>query len=305
MSKFMIYNYVVLPTIQGLCRHRRSSSTLSWSRKLRLQSSLARWSSTNSTTTTSRRNTLPRSFFVSRCTGNTILRFNSNSNSNDNSNARLGEDTSAAILNNNKKKKTVEISPSDHGTTALESFRDGKKIDDRLVQSLYATIKSGTTKTAVVIPTPIQAHAIPLLLHGYDVLASSQTGSGKTLMFGLPLLHHLLHRSRGAMMNTEDHTTRFGGSPVALVVSPTRELAIQTSDVLKSLVDVRDNNKTPPSSSMLNICLATGGSDVRHQRQQLSTCDILLGTPGRIVQYLNEGKLSLNSVQYIVLDEGR
>lgn len=92
----------------------------------------------------------------------------------------------------------VEVSPSDHGTFPLTSFTTGAgdgeveggnaamSVDDRLVKKLRQAI--GPTAT----PTPIQAHAIPLLLHGHDVMASSPTGSGKSIMFGLPLLQRLL-----------------------------------------------------------------------------------------------------------------
>jgi len=198
---------------------------------------------------------------------------------------------------------TVEVSPADHGTTALTSFdpRQNSELDDRLVRKLQRTIGKHAA------PTPIQAHAIPLLLNGYDVMASSPTGSGKSIMFGLPLLQRLLlsqESSIGAARSTKNGGI---GAPAALIISPTRELAAQIASVLKSFVAARGNSGSGGSNdserALLNVCLATGGSDLRNQRQQLSSCDVLVGTPGRILQFADERKLSLGSVEYLVVDE--
>jgi len=126
-------------------------------------------------------------------------------------------------------------------------------------------------------------------------------------MFCLPLLQRLLlEGERGARTSINGGI----GAPAALIIAPTRELAAQTADVLKSFVAVRnnssniDNNRHSSSSTeSLNVCLATGGSDIRNQRQQLASCDVLVGTPGRILQFADERKLSLGSVSYLVVDE--
>jgi ATP-dependent RNA helicase RhlE len=164
----------------------------------------------------------------------------------------------------------VEISPSDHGTEQLTSLVDGA-LDERLERRLHA---GGLSK-----PTPIQAHAIPLLLKGYDVMASAQTGSGKTYMFCLPLCHQLLTQRQAP------------SSPAAIVINPTRELAMQTANVLSNLT----------KSSKLKIALATGGAS--QQRQTVQSCDILVGTPGRILQFIDERVVSLRSTQQVVVDE--
>ena len=169
----------------------------------------------------------------------------------------------------------VEVSPS-NPTSPLKDF-ETSSLDRRIIRALQATRLSK--------PTPIQAHAIPLLLASHDVMASSHTGSGKTLMFGLPLLQSIIKvpkkRGNGTM-----------GQPSALVIAPTRELAIQIEGVLKGF-------KAMP----LNICLATGGSDTRQQRQRLPSCDVLVGTPGRIVQFIDERNLSLGDTDFLVIDE--
>jgi len=124
-------------------------------------------------------------------------------------------------------------------------------------------------------------------------MASSATGSGKTLMFGLPLLNHLLAANGNRSSNKSNV-----GTPTALIISPTRELAVQTAEVLigftKSDASIR---------SKINVCLATGGSDSRSQRKALPNCNVLVGTPGRICQFTDERNLGLQSVDYLVIDE--
>jgi len=152
---------------------------------------------------------------------------------------------------------TVEVSPADHGTTPMPSFTNGSgspSLDSRLVRRLRSM---NITK-----PTAIQSHALPLLLNNsYDVMASSATGSGKTLMFALPLLEKLM--STGVSTKSNSNM----GLPSALIISPTRELAGQTAGVLNSFT----------KSEKINVCLATGGSDSRNQRQQLPRCNVLVG----------------------------
>eukprot|EP00980_Cylindrotheca_fusiformis_P022744 scaffold9673_cov108-Cylindrotheca_fusiformis.AAC.2 len=179
----------------------------------------------------------------------------------------------------------VEISPGDHGTIPLSgSFETssqregGSRIDAKLLRAL----KDENWKH----PTPIQANSIPLLAKGYDVMASSHTGSGKSLMFSLPMVQRILnHPSERHQQNTV----------MGLVISPTRELAMQTSQVLKSICRYYPQIK---------ISLATGGGNTKQQRQQLSSATIVVGTPGRILQFTDERtSLSLRNIQFLVIDE--
>jgi len=165
----------------------------------------------------------------------------------------------------------VEVSPDNHGTTPLQSL---KNLDPRLAQAL--------TKQNITAPTPIQAHGIPLLQKGYDVMGSAQTGTGKTLMFSIPLCERLLLRDR-----------KHNKGPSALILNPTRELAMQTAGALEKLIKMTN----------LRVSLATGGESVSKQRQQLDSCDILIGTPGRILQFVDERHLSLHSITEVVVDE--
>lgn len=168
----------------------------------------------------------------------------------------------------------VEISPADHGTTPLESLVEGK-FETHVIQALQ--------KEGLTIPTPIQAHAIPLLQNGYDVMASAQTGSGKTLMFTLPLIQRLLIARQNNKRN-----------PSAIILNPTRELAIQTATVIQQFT----------RGTSLRVALATGGASVGQQRRDVQTADILVATPGRILQFVDERSLVLgNSVTEVVVDE--
>ena len=137
------------------------------------------------------------------------------------------------------KAPTVEVSPSDHGTTPLLDFAASNStlLDNRLLKILQSPTMNIST------PTPIQSHAMPLLLNKYDVMASSATGSGKTLMFGLPLLESLLS-------NKSNKPNANMGMPTALVIAPTRELAVQTAGVLDGFGKGNANLR-----SRINVCL--------------------------------------------------
>lgn len=128
-------------------------------------------------------------------------------------------------------------------------------------------------------PTPIQAQAIPAALEGRDILGSAQTGTGKTGAFGIPLVAKLMNNSRGS----------------ALVMTPTRELATQVAEQLKSFLGKRSSIKT---------ALMIGGESIVKQQQQLRQRPrLLVGTPGRINDHLERGSLMLHDASFLVLDE--
>jgi superfamily II DNA/RNA helicase len=132
---------------------------------------------------------------------------------------------------------------------------------------------------AIDIPVPVQSQAIPPLLDGRDVVIQAPTGSGKTLAFMLPLVQRLIAAP--------------GPGPTALVVTPTRELAIQVQGVLQSL------------NSGLRTALIYGGVGYATQEAALRNgADIVVGTPGRILDLVSRRRLSLSRVQFLVLDEG-
>ena len=128
--------------------------------------------------------------------------------------------------------------------------------------------------------TPIQAACLPLVLEGKDVTAKAKTGSGKTAAFGLPLLLRLNVRKMSIQ---------------SIVLCPTRELAEQVAGELRKFARFQNNIK---------ILLLCGGSPCRQQRFSLEHgAHIIVGTPGRILQHLEEGALFLDGVETLVLDE--
>src|SRR5437762_1422441 len=127
-------------------------------------------------------------------------------------------------------------------------------------------------------PTPIQADAIPALLGGRDVIGQARTGSGKTLAFVLPLIERADPKRHGVQ---------------ALVLVPTRELAIQVASVLGPLAGTR----------RLRHTLLYGGRSLGPERRALQTAQVVIGTPGRTLDHLRQGNLSLERLSMFVLDE--
>ncbi len=129
-------------------------------------------------------------------------------------------------------------------------------------------------------PTEIQSAVIPLLLDSRDVIGQAQTGTGKTAAFGIPLIEGI------------DETHLY---PQALVLAPTRELALQISDQLHKL-----------AAHLPGIRVATiyGGSAYGRQFEDLKAgAQVVVGTPGRVIDHLNRGSLKLDRIDYLVLDE--
>ncbi|MBT8186139.1 MAG: DEAD/DEAH box helicase [Croceitalea sp.] len=134
-------------------------------------------------------------------------------------------------------------------------------------------------------PTSIQAKAIPLLLQRQDVLGSAQTGTGKTAAFAIPIIQHL---------SNEQHLQKGKKRVMALIVTPTRELAIQIGDSFSAYGKY---------TGVKNIVIF-GGVNQRSQTDALKRgADILVATPGRLLDLMDQGYISLADVKYFVLDE--
>jgi superfamily II DNA/RNA helicase len=130
-----------------------------------------------------------------------------------------------------------------------------------------------------ITPTPIQAQTIPLALQGLDILGSAQTGTGKTGAFGIPLIAHLIN-------NPNSH---------ALVLTPTRELALQVLQALQLMLG---------KQSSIKGTLLIGGASMYTQLSQLRNRPrLIVGTPGRVNDHLNRRSLNLGQSDFIVLDE--
>lgn len=145
---------------------------------------------------------------------------------------------------------------------------------------LNETLNITLSELGYEAPTPVQAQSIPILLSGSDLLAQAQTGTGKTAAFALPILSRL------------DATIK---APQALILAPTRELALQVAEAFQSYAKyLKDFHVTP----------IYGGQNYRTQLRSLQRgTHIIVGTPGRIMDHLERGSLKLDQLKTVVLDE--
>ncbi|KAL1475189.1 hypothetical protein MTO96_037480 [Rhipicephalus appendiculatus] len=173
----------------------------------------------------------------------------------------------------------VEVSDPQFWTPYLSFEEMG--LCDLLLQNLR--------RAKYVKPTPVQKYAVKIALAGRDLMACAQTGSGKTAAFILPILHSLL--SDTGLENPSYQTVQ---TPMAVILSPTRELAIQIAqDAHKYAYD-----------SILTTVLVYGGTSVQHQLAVLSRgCHILVATTGRLKDFVEKGKISFEKLRFLVLDE--
>ena len=145
------------------------------------------------------------------------------------------------------------------------------KVDETMVEKLHRTGKD--------IPTPVQERAIPALLNGRDVIARAQTGVGKTLSFVIPLFDKVAPQKEFVQ---------------ALILSPTRELAQQTAGEIRKL----------EGDTGIRTLTVSGGRDFEEEKRKIGhRAQVLVGTPGRLLDHLRKGNTSLGGVKYLVLDE--
>lgn len=151
-------------------------------------------------------------------------------------------------------------------------------MDNFLSFGLPENILQAISRMQFTTPTPVQAQAIPPALEGQDIMATAQTGTGKTAAFSIPLICKLMEDPQAG----------------AIILAPTRELAGQIADMIKQLAPSPD----------LKIALLIGGEAMPHQLKQLKRApQIIVGTPGRVNDHLKRGTLHLNNARFLVLDE--
>lgn len=156
-------------------------------------------------------------------------------------------------------------------TTSELTFRD-LNLPEELLQALE--------KVGYETPTPIQAQCIPLIIEGHDLLGTAQTGTGKTAAFALPML---------ANINPDDKNTQL------LVLAPTRELAIQVAEAFQVYASF---------SKKINVLPIYGGSSYDNQIRQLKRgAQVVVGTPGRVIDHIKKNTLKLDNLKFLVLDE--
>ncbi|MDO8827398.1 ATP-dependent RNA helicase RhlB [Methylophaga sp.] len=151
---------------------------------------------------------------------------------------------------------------------------------------LHPLLQKGLQQAGFEYCTPIQAQSLPLLLANRDVAGQAQTGTGKTIAFLLATFQRLL-----TSQDTQKPTSK---QPRALILAPTRELAIQI---------VKDAELLN-SEAGLRIVIAHGGKDYQRQRDAITDgCDVLIGTPGRLLDFHKQRVFNLNNIEVVVLDE--
>ena len=144
---------------------------------------------------------------------------------------------------------------------------------------LVDSVVHGAQRMGYVDPSPIQLRAIPAILSGRDLIASAQTGTGKTGAFALPILSRMMHGV---------------GHPRCLVLEPTRELAMQVETAFRDFSRFMH----------IDITVLYGGVGYGKQRDELKAgADVVVATPGRLLDFLQQGDLELNQIEYLVLDE--
>lgn len=178
---------------------------------------------------------------------------------------------------------------------------------------LNEQILAGVATLGFSAPTPVQAAAIPAVLAGKDVVASAQTGTGKTAAFMLPTLQRIAVEKPGgaekrgakepnasakpnaaAGRGAKRGDAKRNAYPRALIITPTRELAAQIDNVAKSVC----------ASTGQQAVIVTGGARYKHQITALQKgCDVLVATPGRLIDLLDKKHTSLENIQVLVLDE--
>ncbi|KAG5585946.1 hypothetical protein H5410_046380 [Solanum commersonii] len=171
----------------------------------------------------------------------------------------------------------VNVSPgSCPAPSPIESFPD---------MCLDASIMKDIEKHGYTTPTSIQAQAMPVALSGRDLLGCAETGSGKTAAFSIPMIQHCLAQQ----------PLQRGDGPLALVLAPTRELAQQIEKEVTAFSMSLDSFKTT---------IVVGGTNISEQRSELRAgVHIVVATPGRLIDHLQQGNTSLSRIAFVVLDE--
>lgn len=176
-----------------------------------------------------------------------------------------------------------------------ENLDEGADTSDWQELNLAPETLSSLSKLGFSSPTPIQVSSIPEIMAGHDVVGKASTGSGKTLAFGIPILEHFLQHAP-----PETSEKKKNHAPTALVLAPTRELAVQISKHLGALC----SQEIFPSGP--RVTTITGGLSILKQQRQLAIADIVVATPGRLWDVMSSSigiVAKLKQVRFLVIDE--
>jgi len=199
-----------------------------------------------------------------------------------------GEDPSADDLFKSGISTGVNFRNYDHIPVKVTGENNPPGIEKFEEAGLRPLLLENVQKSGYSIPTPVQKNGIPIIMNDRDMMACAQTGSGKTAAFLLPIIHKLIES------DSSDGSGESSSKPQCIVVTPTRELARQIYDQARKFAQ----------GSMVKCVVAYGGTSVGYQASQLAKgCNILVATPGRLLDYVEKGRVSFVNLKYLVLDE--
>ncbi|EOD47629.1 RNA helicase ATP-dependent DEAD-box conserved site [Neofusicoccum parvum] len=191
---------------------------------------------------------------------------------------------------NFEKYDDIPVEASGQGVPEPVTTFENPPLDDHLITNIGLA--------GYNVPTPVQKYSIPIVMGGRDLMACAQTGSGKTGGFLFPILSQAFKNGPSPIPQQAGGNFSYGRSrkayPTSLILAPTRELVSQIFDEARKFA----------YRSWVRPCVVYGGADIGSQLRQIERgCDLLVATPGRLVDLMERGRISLQNIKYLVLDE--
>lgn len=188
---------------------------------------------------------------------------------------------------NFEKYDDIPVEASGQGVPEPVTTFTNPPLDDHLIANIELS--------GYKVPTPVQKYSIPIVMGGRDLMACAQTGSGKTGGFLFPILSQAYQTGPSAAAPQQGGFARQRKAyPTSLILAPTRELVSQIYDEARKFA----------YRSWVRPCVVYGGADIGSQLRQIERgCDLLVATPGRLVDLIERGRISLANIKYLVLDE--
>ncbi|KAI9930927.1 DEAD-box ATP-dependent RNA helicase [Aspergillus wentii] len=184
----------------------------------------------------------------------------------------------------------IPVEASGHNVPEAVNAFTNPPLDDHLITNIKLA--------GYAVPTPVQKYSIPIVMNGRDLMACAQTGSGKTGGFLFPILSQAYQNGPSATPVQASGSFSYGRQrkayPTSLILAPTRELVSQIYEEARKFA----------YRSWVRPCVVYGGADIGSQLRQIERgCDLLVATPGRLVDLLERGRISLANIKYLILDE--
>lgn len=188
---------------------------------------------------------------------------------------------------NFEKYDDIPVEASGQGVPDPVTTFTNPPLDDHLISNIELA--------GYKIPTPVQKYSIPIVMGGRDLMACAQTGSGKTGGFLFPILSQAFQNGpSGSAPSQAGFSRQRKAYPTSLILAPTRELVSQ----------IYEESRKFAYRSWVRPCVVYGGADIGSQLRQIERgCDLLVATPGRLVDLIERGRISLANIKYLVLDE--